>query len=157
MFNTMFLNGPVATREDFETRLDRARLHFASRGIPWAFWFCEDWMDPRLRRGVSETCRRFGLRLSSEMPGMIAALPLARTKRALPALDLRRVEDARTLDDFRAIGAVSFHVPHEWFSEVFDGSIPAGRPDFVCYVGYCGGVPVATSASVRAFGSVRTL
>ena len=56
----------------------------------------------------------------------------------LPALEMRRVESAQTLEDFRAIGSICFHVPIAWFSEVFDENV-AARRKFVCWVGYSGG------------------
>jgi GNAT superfamily N-acetyltransferase len=152
MFNTTFLSTPVPTQAALEARLNQARQHFRSRDLGWAFWICEDWLDWSIRRSLTQTCQRFGLRLSSELPGMIGMPPLPRPKRPLPPLEIRRVDSARILDDFRAIGSVSFHVPYEWFSEVFDASVPAGRPGFACYVGYHEGEPVATSASVRSEG-----
>ena len=56
------------------------------------------------------------------------------------------------LADFRGIGSVCFHVPIEWFSEVFDESVPASRPGFRCWVGYLDGMPIATAASVPSRG-----
>ena len=72
MFNAAFLNRPVDGVKDLECRLDLAQRHFRSRGLPWALWICEDWLDRSARRSLTQTCARFGLRLSSEMPGMMA-------------------------------------------------------------------------------------
>jgi GNAT superfamily N-acetyltransferase len=146
MFNAAFLNSPAA-QPDFECRLETARRHFVSRGLPWALWLCEDWLDRPVRRRLSQTCHRFGLRISSEMPGMVAS-EMERLHRPLPDLECRPVDCARTLADFRGIGSVCFHVPIDWFSEVFDESLPALRTGFRCWVGYADGTPVATAATV---------
>jgi len=151
MFNAAFLSAPVADREDLEDRLELARGHFRSRGLSWAFWVCEDYLDLSVRRRLTPTCERYGLRLSSEMPGMIAPV-LVKPGRPLPPLEFRRVDSLPTLNDFRGIGSICFHVPLEWFSEVFDESVTAPRAAFVCWVGYYDGVPVATAASVASDG-----
>ena len=153
MFNAAFLNGPVEGPGEMECRLELARSHFRSRSLPWAFWICEDWLDRSTRRGLAHACARFGLRLSSEMPGMVAER-LTSQKRQLPELEIRRVDSSGVLDDFRGVGSVCFHVPLPWFSEVFDGSLPVERRGFVCWVGYHGGQPVATAATLFAHGVV---
>jgi ribosomal protein S18 acetylase RimI-like enzyme len=153
MFNAAFLNRPVDGVKDLECRLDLAQRHFRSRGLPWALWICEEWLDRSARRSLTQTCARFGLRLSSEMPGMMAER-LTAQKRPLPDLEFRRVDSAAVLDDFRGVGSVCFHVPLAWFSEVFDGSLPDRSARFVCWVGYSDGQPVATAASVAAHGVV---
>src|SRR5580658_10268743 len=72
MFNAAFLNSPVESHQEMEARLQTARRHFESRGMAWSFWICEDWLPRAVRRRLSRTCQKFGLRLSAEMPGMIA-------------------------------------------------------------------------------------
>ena len=146
MFNAAFLNSHT-TQTEFERSLDTAREHFQTRGIAWSFWICEDWLDRPLRRKLSQTCQKYGLRLSSEMPGMVAPR-IDQPKRPLPRLDYRLVDGPRVLEDFRGIGSVCFHVPIDWFSEVFDERLPSSRPDFRCWVGYFEGMPVATAAGV---------
>ena len=148
MFNAAFFNSSISTAQELEERLTRASDHFRARRLRWALWVCEDWLEPSVRRRLSQTCEKFGLRLSSDMPGMLARVPPRGLKRPLPQLDYRRVDSRRTLDDFRGIGSVCFHVPLQWFSEVFDESVPAERPGFTCWVAYLDGLPVATAASV---------
>lgn len=146
MFNAAFLSGPVDTVEELEARLETARAHFAARNLAWAFWFCEDWLAPSVRRKLTRAGNAVGLRLSSEMPGMIAR-ELRAPKHRLPAMEFRRVAEPREVDAFRAIGATCFHVPLGWFCEVFDHGMST-RPDFACWVGYIDGEPVATAATV---------
>ena len=148
MFNAAFLNEPVETSAVLDERLQMARRHFDSRQMQWSFWFCEDWLMPGIRRKLSRACEGFGLRLSAEMPGM-SAERLLPPSRNLPALEVRPVEPGTVLNDFQAIGSHCFHVPISWFSEVFNEQVTERR-DFVCWVGYCEGTPVATAASVRS-------
>lgn len=149
MFNAAFLNAPVETREELRDRLYTAASHFARRNLPWSFWFCESWLDERVRRRLVQDCDHAGLRIAAEMPGMIAE-HLNPPVRRLPEIDVREVNSDRTLAHFRAIGAECFRVPPDWFAEVFDADHVRG--DFVCRVAYCEGLPVATSASIAASG-----
>jgi GNAT superfamily N-acetyltransferase len=152
MFNAAFASAPIETLQHLEESLQAASSHFRSQHLPWAFWICEDWLAPALRRKLSRTCESFGLRLSSDLPGL-AANTVRKAGRVLPAMELRRVEAEATLNDFRALGSVSFHVPPVWFSEVFDRSV-APDESFVCWVGYVDDVPVATGATVVSHGVI---
>ncbi len=152
MFNAAFLSEPVETQQELEDRLRAAAGYFASRGLPWAFWICEDWLAGAIRRKLSRACQTHGLRLSAEMPGM-AAGRLKPPTRTLPEMDVRPMEQGTTLNDFRALGSTCFHVPIAWFSEVFDERV-AERKVFRCWVGYREGVPVATAASVLSAGAL---
>ena len=153
MFNAAFVSEPVETQAELEERLRTARSYFDARGLPWALWSCEDWLAAGVRRKLSRTCEAFGLRLSSEMPGM-AADRIEPPKRKLPELEIRRVGAEASLNDFRAIqGSNCFHVPIVWFSEVFDEKM-AARESFVCRVGYRDGMPIASAASVVSDGAL---
>jgi ribosomal protein S18 acetylase RimI-like enzyme len=152
MFNAAFPSEPVETRSALEDRLRAAKNHFDSRALRWAFWICEDWLAADIRRKLSGACETWGLRLSSDMPGM-SAEGIRRPARKLPTIEARRVQSEQTLDDFRALGSTCFHVPLAWFSEVFHPSMAAHR-DFICWVAYSDGLPVATAATVSAHGVI---
>jgi ribosomal protein S18 acetylase RimI-like enzyme len=152
MFNAAFASAPIETVEELEESVQAARDHFQARNLHWAFWVCEDWLAPAVRRKLSRTCEVHGLRISSDLPGL-AAHPPRKAARKLPEIDVVRVAAEATLNDFRAIGSVSFHVPTAWFGEVFDGSI-APSDSFVCWVAYDDGVPVATAATVTSHGVI---
>ena len=126
MFNSAFLSAPVETQSQLQDRLETAGEHFARRGLRWAFWICEDWIAPGIRRRLSRTCEAFNLRLSSEMPGM-AADHIVAPQRRLPEIDILRVASGEELDDFRAIGSTCFHVPIAWFGGVPPLSLPPTR------------------------------
>ena len=149
MFNAAFLSGPVASDEELTQRILLASLHFETRGLEWAFWICEDWMDERVRKRSRKLFDKHGLRHSVDLPGMVAekVLPAARP---LPRLDVRRVCDSATRDAFCLIGSVCFNVPLSWFREVFE---PRGVWErFAGYVGYLAGEPVSTAAVVIGDG-----
>ena len=151
MFNAAFLSTPVAGPDELRDRLIAARRFFTGTGQQWSFWICEDWLDRPARRNADRVLRSHGLRLASEVPGMIAG-EIEPLRRAPVHMEFRRVACARTLADFAGIGTVCFNVPAPWYCEVFDASLPERR--FVAWVGYVDGCPVATAASVTAEGIV---
>lgn len=152
MFNAAFPSQTIETQAELQQRLAAACEYFNRHKLRWAFWVCEDWLAVPVRHKLSGTCADFGLRLSSDMPGL-SADALAPPARSLPPLDVRLVRSRETLDDFRALGSTCFHVPMSWFSEVFDYSV-AARQDFICWVGYLNGRPVTTAATIASHGVI---
>ena len=151
MFNTAFLSGPVATETELKQRIRLPIGHFDDRGQEWAYWVCEDWIDQPARKRSRRWFEHYGLRLSTELPGMIADRILP-PERPLPHIDVRRVRGAATWDAFCEIGSVCFHVPVTWFRQVFDNEAVWGR--FMSYVGYVDEEPVSTTSIVAAAGVV---
>jgi ribosomal protein S18 acetylase RimI-like enzyme len=145
MFNAAFLSSPVSTESELAQRILLASLHFESRKLDWAYWVCEDMVEPRTRRVSRRIFERHGLRHSVDLPGMLAERVAPPVNR-LPALEIRKVHDPDTRDAFCAIASVCFHVPIQWFLEVFDNL--AVWDHFAAYVGYVGGEPVSTTAIV---------
>jgi hypothetical protein len=150
MFNAAFLSSAVEGRKELEGRLAIAREYFALRGIPWSFWLCESWLPTALRRRLASSFDAFGLRLASEMPGMVAE-PVEPARNPLPRIEVLPATNARTLEHFRVIGSTCFRVPPDWFAEVFNERSPA-HADFPCWVAYSDGIPVATAATVTLQG-----
>lgn len=150
MFNAAFLSAPVTNEMQMETRIATARVHFDARGLGWAYWICEDWLDPKLRRRGDDILRKHRLYLAAEMPGM-AAQGLVRPMRTLPKLEMRPVSDAQTEKAFCDIGALCFNVPPQWFREIFEDP-KVWRSGFDGYVGYLDGEPVSTAATVIGAG-----
>jgi len=149
MFNAAFLSGPVTSDAQLAQRITMPEVHFNARGMEWAYWVCEDWIDPRPRGRSRRLFEQHGLRHSVDLPGMAAEhiLPPVKT---LPAIDVRRVCGGAIRDAFCEIGSTCFHVPLSWFREVFDNdSVWDG---FASYVGYVDSEPVATTAVVAGAG-----
>lgn len=151
MFNTAFLSAPVATERELKQRILQPIAHFDTRGQEWAYWVCEDWIEPPARRRSRRLFEHHGMRLATELPGMIADRILPPVK-PLPHLEVRRVRGAATWDAFCQIGSVCFHVPITWFREVFDNDAVWDR--FVSYVGYVDEEPVSTTSIVSGGGVI---
>lgn len=151
MFNAAFLSAPVENETDLARRIMLASVHFDARGLEWAYWVCEDWMNARARRRSQQVFEKHGLRHSVDLPGMAAERVLPPVKE-LPRIDVRRVRNGRTAPDFCGIGSACFHVPITWFREVFDSAGVWER--FAAYVGYVGGEPVSTAAVVLGGGAL---
>jgi ribosomal protein S18 acetylase RimI-like enzyme len=152
MFNAAFLAGPVSSQEDLERRIAAAQVHFRVRGLEWSLWVCSDLLPAKLKRRAESIFDRHGLRLAVRLPGM-SAERLLPPRRALPAIEVRRVGDESTRLAFCDIGCTCFHVPLNWFREIFLRR-PLWDGDFVGYVGYVDGEPVATAATVTAAGAI---
>lgn len=148
MFNAAFLSSPVESEQELSRRVATASVHFASRGLEWSYWLCEGWLERRVRRRARAILARNGLRFASEMPGMVADMLLP-PDRNPPLFEVRRLCDETTRLAFCDIGAVCFHVPLQWFREVFDAHC-FRRSEFVAWIAYHRGEPVATAATVAA-------
>ena len=151
MFNAAFLSAPVPTEADLSRCILMCSLQFNTRGLEWSFWVCEDWLAAKAHRHLRQVFEKHGLRRTVELPGMVAE-SLKPPTRQLPEIEIRRVRESRTGDDFRGIGSVCFHVPIAWFNEVFDQDSVWDR--FVGYVGYVDGVPVSTAATVACGNTI---
>jgi ribosomal protein S18 acetylase RimI-like enzyme len=148
MFNAAFLNSYVEDEADLERRIAIASVQFAQRHMQWAFWMCDSFLDRRLQRKAERVFSRMGLTLSSELPAM-AAESLVNPWRRFPQIEIHPVQDLASRRAFCEIGAVCFHVPLPWFEEVFDDRM-TDRPEFVAWLAYSQGEPVATAATVLA-------
>ncbi|MEI9973652.1 MAG: hypothetical protein WDO73_17355 [Ignavibacteriota bacterium] len=115
MFNAAFLSSPVLSEAELERRIHLSAAHFNVRGLEWAYWVCEDWLDSRTRRKLRQQFERQGLRYSVDLPGMVADRIAPPVKR-LPAVTVRRVTDAATRAAFCGIGSTWFPCAHQLVS-----------------------------------------
>lgn len=152
MFNAAFLSCPVSSPEDLDRRIAMARVHFRARGIAWSFWVCEDLLPAKLRHRSARLFERAGLRMALQLPGM-SADRLLPPRRPPPNLQIQSVGDEPTRLAFCDVGCTCFHVPLNWFREIFlwkqlwDGQL-------LGYVAYLDEEPVATAATVVAGGVI---
>ena len=151
MFNAAFLSSPLSTEAELHQRILLPSLHFNSRGLEWAYWVCEDFLEPKARKRSRQIFERQGMRHSVNLPGMVAERVLPPVK-PLPEIEVRRVCDESTAEAFCSIGSICFHVPLAWFREVFD--TPSVWERFAGYVGYIDSEPVSTTAIVMGGGAI---
>jgi GNAT superfamily N-acetyltransferase len=152
MFNAAFLSCPVGSMEDLDRRIATAQVHFRARGLGWSFWLCEDLLQPNVRRRAGRLLESASLFPAVRLPGM-SAERLLPPRRELPRIEVRRVSDGQTRLAFCDIGCTCFHVPLNWFREIFLRS-RLWEGEFAGYVAYVDGEPVATAAIVVAAGSI---
>ncbi len=138
MFNSAFLSGPVSGESEMKQRLILPNRHFNDRGLEWAYWVCLDWLDETSRKRSRRIFEARDLRLSTELPGMLAERLLPPVK-PLPSMEIRRVRDAAGSSAFCQI-------------EVFDNDRVWER--FASYVAYYEGEPVSTAAIVVGGGAI---
>lgn len=151
MFNAAFLSAPVLSEAELTQRILLASLHFGARGLEWAYWVCDDFLEGRARSRSRQVFEKHGLRHSVDLPGMLAER-VAPPVKPLPGIEVRRVRDNAARDAFCGIGSACFHVPFTWFQEVFDSESVWER--FAGYVGYVNGEPVSTAATVAGCDAI---
>jgi GNAT superfamily N-acetyltransferase len=153
MFNAALISAPVAAREEgLAGRIAAAATHFRSRRLDWSCWVCEHWLEECIRPRADGIFSSFGLHRAATYPGMLAER-IVPPQRSLPALEIRRIEDAATRLSFCQVGCVCFRARFEWFREIFDRERLWGD-DLAGYVGYLHGEPIATALTVVGAGAV---
>jgi GNAT superfamily N-acetyltransferase len=152
MFNAAFLSTEVSDETDLERRILSARVRFGVRGINWSFWVCDGLLTPAINRRAGRLFEKHGLRLATQMPGMLAE-NFPQPDRDLPVIEVAEVRNAATLESFRDIGSACFRVPVAWFEEVFDASTIRRAP-FRAWLGYVNGKPMCTAATVADHSAV---
>lgn len=137
-FNNVLVHDPGA---DIDAIAARARAYFAGAGDRYRL---------RVREDVAPTgdaaFEDAGLRRDGGIPSLSVALPLAPAATPAP-LDIRRIEDARTLEDHLAVVAQSFGFDPAHLARVLRPAL-IDRPDWRGYVAYVDDAPVATSQLV---------
>ena len=151
MFNSAFFSNAATSEAEVKHRIVLANRHFNDRGLEWAYWVCLDWLDDQSRRRHRRLFEARDLRLSTELPGMLAE-HLQPPVKTPPPIKIRRVRDAASSAAFCEIGSTCFHVPIPWFREVFDNDQVWDR--FASYVGYHEGEPVSTASVVAGGGAL---
>lgn len=153
VFNAAILGEPsVATALELETRLALARDHYRSRTMPWSAWLCDSLLSGTAKSQAERIARRCGLRWIATHTGMIAPR-VAPPRRKLPALELRRVGDPRTRQDFCSLSSRVFELPADVAARIYDHErIWSGS--LLSWAGYVKGACVCMAATGTAAGAV---
>jgi ribosomal protein S18 acetylase RimI-like enzyme len=148
MFNAAFLSGPLeGGAAALERSIITAAVHFAARGLRWAFWLWEHRLDAAARRQVERVFSRHGLFLTSRLPGMIAE-QIKPALRPRPQFQIRPVGGPVERADFCRLVAAAFGLPTESCREIY-GPAPVWQGAFAGFVGYVGGLPVTAAATLE--------
>jgi GNAT superfamily N-acetyltransferase len=157
-FNAAVLRAPLVSHPTELMRLiEEAREFYEPRGVRWTYWLCEASFDPVLAKETRSIFERYGLRVLTEAPGMIAeSLPPGE-----PLVDLRPVKDPATRTAFARIISITFDIPQAICTAIYEGEC-GWNGGLHGYVGYVAGKPVTTAAlakggGVTGFYSVATL
>ncbi len=151
-FNATLLTAPVASALDLKRRIESAAVYFEARGLSWSVWLCEDWLEDAVRRKAPAIIAEQGLHLVTAIPGMTAEHILP-PQRPLPAVECRRVNDEATRFAFDHIMSAAFDIPFTISRQIY-GSANTWAGELRGYVGFVGGNPVTTAATLATGGAV---
>ena len=152
LLNAAFFAGPVEDGNDLERRIETAAVYYRVRGLPWSLWLCEGCLPRRLRLMLPDMLSRRGLDASTCCPGMAGRLWDMPVAEEPPELTLRQVADEESQTAFCRVVSQCFRIPFEVAVRLYRGAGPWETQDG--WVGYIGGVPVATAATLAAEGAV---
>jgi ribosomal protein S18 acetylase RimI-like enzyme len=145
-FNAALLTRPVESdASELTRRIELSSAQFESKRLRWTLWLCEDFLTGALCRQAPRIFSRQGLRLLTQAPGMYTER-LRAPERALPALQIRPVDDEETRATFADIMSAAFDIPHSVSNAVYASERGWGG-DFKGYIGYANGKAVTTAAA----------
>ena len=153
VFNSAILGWPAAhSSEDLERRLREAREHYRAKGVPWSAWVCESLLGGAAKSQLERIARGCGLRWIAGHTGMTAAR-IERPARKLPAIEVRRVADQRSREDFCRLSTRVFELPPDVAERIYGHErMWSGR--LLSWVGYAKGTCVCMAATGTAAGAV---
>jgi ribosomal protein S18 acetylase RimI-like enzyme len=150
MLNVAFLPGPAQTEGALERASAAAARYFAPRKRGWMFFLSEDWVTPEARPRLPELFGAHGLKLVSGAMGMVAERLLPPT-RALPPLEVRRVDDDEGRQHMADINALGYDTPLALGREALAWPT-LYQGDCRGYVGYVEGKAATVTAILRQDG-----
>ena len=146
-FNAALVAEPIdSDARALDRIIDMSSKQFDSRNVRWTCWICDVFLGHSLRRDLSRTFSRHGLRPLTEAPGMYADR-LVPPRRVLPSLEVERVQDDRTRSAFAHIMSVAFEIPYSVCVAIY-GAERAWLGELQGYVGFVNQRPVATAAAI---------
>jgi hypothetical protein len=130
--NVGLLNKPIADEFNLEDRATEAVKYFGASRNPWLLTASEDWFGSNAPSVLSN----FGLECKLDLIGMLAE-SLNPPTRALPNVDLRRINDEDTRIALADLNADAYGVPRDWGRRALGSAALWHCPLFgtVAYVG----------------------
>jgi len=153
VFNIALLTDPVSDMDsELDRRIQLAGNHYRGKQRQWSFWICEDYLGPRNSRRLMPAFEARGLICIAESPGMEAP-DLVPTRRALPTLEYRRVQDSATRTAFSHIVSQCFHIPTPIAQTIYEAPEPWSHRLEV-WLGYKDGAAVTSTALIEEAGAI---
>lgn len=150
VFNSAMLTSPVRDDSELDVRINLARVLYATRGLSWSYWICEDELPRGLRARYAKNFTTAGMDQIAQPPGMIVDR-LPPRKRAPAALDIRPVAGDTARLDFANLASIVFGLPFLIAKQVYaNGQI--WRSGMNGYLGYAGSKAVSLATVVFAGG-----
>ncbi|HEX8109040.1 MAG TPA: GNAT family N-acetyltransferase [Kofleriaceae bacterium] len=157
LVNMMFLSSPVRDAGDLRRRLDAAATFGRSRGVPWMFTLCEDWLPADAAAEAPAILAAAGLAPMTAATGMVADELAPPRRAAPPALDLRSADGTAAYRELSDLNMIAYSMPVEWGHEAFarEGLFRGGDiwPD----IGYLDGTAVSTSTTALVDGRLYVM
>ncbi|HSN98672.1 MAG TPA: hypothetical protein VLS89_10325, partial [Candidatus Nanopelagicales bacterium] len=144
LINAAFLLGPARDVADLERRLASAHEMAGQRTPGWVFTACEEWLPDGAAAGFERAGRKPYMRVT----GMVAPA-LRPPRRALPSIELRRVDSAAAR---RAVAEINARC-YGFEGEAMAPWLYAIQPErfwegLIGVLGYVDGEPVATATAM---------
>ncbi len=152
VFNSAMLTAPVETANGMDLRIRLAEVHFASQGLGWSYWICEDLCTKPVVRAFDTLFTDHNMQIIAQPPGMYAERLWPR-QHPPAELKYRRVEDARTRFDFCDVASVVFSLPFP-VSEKIYGAASTWTSNMTGWVGYAAEKSVGIVSTVVAGGAI---
>lgn len=156
LVNMIFLASPVNDASDLQRRLDAAFAFGRSRGVPWMFTICEDWLPASDADRVSAMLAAAGLAPMTTATGMVADGVTPPRRPAPPALDMRNADGTASYRELSDLNMDAYSMPAEWGHEAFAREDLFGR-DLWPDVGYLHGAAVSTSTTALVDGRLYVM
>jgi ribosomal protein S18 acetylase RimI-like enzyme len=152
LMNVVFLSSPVVDTADFAARV-RAAVKYGHRsGVSWILGVCEEWLPASMRAEAAQILAEASLQPESLLTGMVTDT-IAPPRRALPPVDIRRVDSKEARIAAADLNSVAYAMPLQWGREAFDREaiFPA---DVFGFVGYVDGAAVSTATTAILDGKI---
>ncbi len=156
LVNMMFLSSPVRDAGDLRRRLEAAARFGGSRGVPWMFTLCEDWLPTDAAVEAPAILGAMGLTPMTAATGMVADELAPPRRPAPPTLELRNADGTAAYRELSDLNMIAYNLPIEWGHEAF-GREDLFRGDIWPDVGYVDGTAVSTSTTALVDGRLYVM
>ncbi len=150
LLNVVHATSRVRDLEDLDRRAAAAVAYAGPTGLPWLFGICDAWLPESSADEITGTLAAHGLHPAMKLTGMVADALLPPV-RALPEIELRRVDDDASAAAVGDINCVAYDLPLD------EGRRSIGNGHFYTggnfgHLGFVDGTPVSCMATLPIDG-----